>query len=288
MKKPLAVVTMVYNEPEFLPVWRRHYGRQAGEAQCYVVDHGSTDGSTWLLGGMNRVRIPRSPQDDTRRTDFLSEFCGSLLQWYDAVIYVDVDELLVADPLRFPDLISYARAMEPGSVSTAAGFDVIHNPDSELPIDWGRPVSLQRRFLRFTSSMCKPVLIRRPVRWAPGFHCIDAVPSFDDLRLFHLRYADLDSGLERLARTRVQPWAYQEAGQHQRMPDRDWEGMLRSMSGLPVQEGGSLEARDPLLREWTDKVIASSLLRAGELYRFDLHISGDHLWPLPERFVGSF
>ncbi|NHO31010.1 glycosyltransferase family 2 protein [Acetobacter fallax] len=284
----LAVVTMAYNEGELLPVWCRHYAAAAGAAQCYVIDHGSTDGSTESLGEVNRVRIPRSPQDDTRRTRFLSEFCASLLNWYDAVIHVDVDELLVADPSRFPSLSAYASAVEPGGVRTAIGFDVIHQQDEEPAIDWARPISEQRHWLRFSSAMCKPVLIRRAVTWAPGFHCIDDTPAFDDLYLFHLRYADQPSGLARLTRTREQPWASAEAGQHQRMPDTDWNNMLRGMSGLPRRDDISLGTDDVTLGHWVGRVTESTVFRKQDLYRLDLHISGEELWRLPQRFIGTF
>ncbi|NHN84304.1 glycosyltransferase family 2 protein [Acetobacter musti] len=284
----LAVVTMAYNEGELLPVWCRHYAAAVGAERCYVIDHGSSDGSTEALGGVNRIRIPRSPQDDTRRTRFISEFCASLLNWYDAVIHVDVDELLVANPDHFPSLAAYAACVEPGGVRTAIGFDVVHALDGEPAIDWSLPVSEQRHWLRFSSAMCKPVLIRRSVAWAPGFHCIDEAPAFDDLYLFHLRYADQPSGLARLARTRRQPWASAEAGQHQRMADADWDAMLRGMSGLSRRDDIVLGRDDVTLEHWLGRVMESTVFRRDELYRLDLHISGDELWRLPSRFIGRF
>ena len=41
----LAAVTMVYNEPEFIPLWIKYYGEQVGKENCYIVDNGSDDGS---------------------------------------------------------------------------------------------------------------------------------------------------------------------------------------------------------------------------------------------------
>ncbi len=290
MKAPLAIVTMVYNEAVFLPVWLRHYGAQVGAGHCYVVDHGSTDRSTAgaVTGSASVLRLPRSPQDDSVRNGFIADFCASLLCWYDSVIYTDVDELLVADPERAPSLPAFAASLAPDAVVTAIGLDVIHDPDEEPAIDWRQPVGPQRRWLRFSSAMCKPVLIRRRVAWAPGFHCIDDVPRLDRLFLFHLRYADLPSGLERLQRTRVQAWISPQAGSHQRMPDRDWEGMLRGMAGLPHDEQRSLTPSDPELRRWLDRLMDSTQSRTHDQYRIDLHLSGDRLWRLPERFRDTF
>ena len=285
MKAPLAVVTMVYNEPVFLPAWLRHYAAEAGAANCFVLDHGSDDGSTdaAALGQASAVRIPRSPQDDGRRCGFVSDFCAGLLNWYEAVVYADVDELLVADPSVHGSLAGLAATLDGDAVLTATGFDVIHVPDEEPPLDWDRPVALQRDWLRTSSAMCKPVMIRRRVAWAPGFHCIDDVPRFGPLFLFHLRYADLPSGLLRLQRTRNQAWVTPEAGSHQRMPDGRWEGMLRSMAGLPKRNEVTLLPDDPLLTEWQDRVMRSADGRSDALYRIDLHLSGESLWRIPDR-----
>lgn len=290
MKAPLAVVTMVYNEQTFLPVWLRHYGAQAGAANCFVLDHGSSDGSTVpaRLPEVSVVRIPRSPQDDGSRCGFVSDFCASLLSWYDTVIYTDVDELLVADPAAYGSLALLAASLNPNSAVTAIGFDVVHVPDAEPILDWDLPVSLQRKWLRFSSAMCKVAMIRRRVAWAPGFHNIDDVPHFGRLFLFHLRYADLPSGLARLQRTRAQPWITPQAGSHQRMPDERWEEMLRGMAGLPRLDAATLLPDDPLLLEWQGRVMDSAASRGDALYRIDLHLSGDSLWRVPEQFRGLF
>lgn len=290
MKAPLAVVTMVFNEQTFLPVWLRHYGDQIGSANCFVLDHGSTDGSTGQarVQDASVVRIPRSPQDDSLRCGFVSDFCASLLNWYDAVIYTDVDELLVADPASHASLLTFAASVGENEVVTALGFDVVQVPDLEPALDWTGRMAPQRDWLRFSSAMCKPVLIRRRVAWAPGFHCIDTGPAFSDLFLFHLRYVDLPSGLARLRRTRKQPWITPEAGSHQRMPDERWEGMLRGMAGLPKRTDVTLLSDDPVLADWRDRVLASAVSRSDALYRIDLHLSGDELWRLPERFRDRF
>ena len=290
MKAPLAVVTMVYNEFVFLPAWLRHFAAEVGSQNCFILDHGSTDGSTApaRVQQASLVRIPRSPQDDSRRCGFVSDFCASLLSWYEAVIYTDVDELLVADPAAYGSLTALAAATDAGAVLTATGFDVVHVPEIEPSLDWDRPVTAQRDWLRFSSAMCKPVLIRRRAAWAPGFHNIDAPPCFAPLFLFHLRYVDLASGLARLGRTRTQPWITPEAGAHQRMPDSRWEDMLRAMAGLPGRSDATLLPDDPVLARWRDRVLDSTASRTNDMYRIDLHLSGDELWRIPDRLRGRF
>ena len=278
---------MAYNEPDFVPIWARHYATEVGARHCYIVDHGSTDGSLDGLGAINVVRIPRSPQDDTRRARFMSRFCGALLSWYDAVIHVDIDEILVACPDRHVSLAAYCGA-DHRPVVNAIGLDLLHRPAHERPLAVGLPVTVQRRWLRFSSAMCKPVLIRSPTDWAPGFHSVPAPPAFGELYLFHLRYIDLNRGLVRLGKTRQQAWEQQQAGAHQRMSDEDWTGMLRSMAGLPTRSGRDLRPDDDTLGPWLGRVLASTNGRENDVYRFDLHIYGDELWRLPARFAGRF
>ena len=293
----LAAVTMVFDEPSHLPFWTRHYVRELGAANCTVIDHGSDPAlmARWRAGvgaGVNLIRLPRSPQDDTRRAAFVSELCSALLGYYGAVIYTDSDEIVVADPDRHDGLAAYAAALAadpdaPGIV-TAQGYEVIHCAREEAAFEWGLPAGRQRNWLRFSSALCKPVLIRQPVRWAPGFHCTDASPRFGDLSLFHLRFADEADGLARLARTRAQPWAEAGAGAHQRMPDAEWLAMLRGMAGLPRDASRSLDAGDAELQRWLDAVRDSDRLWQGGPYRYALDLAPMALWRLPERFRDRF
>ena len=282
----VAAVTMAYNEPDFAAIWARHYAAELGPRNCYVIDHGSTDGSLDNLAGINVVRIPRSPQDDPRRALFMSQFCASLLSWYGAVIHTDIDEILVADPERHASLARCCGA-EARPVVNAIGFDLLHRPDQEPALSPVLPVTFQRKWLRFSSAMCKPVLIRTPVAWAPGFHSVAAPPVFGDLFLFHLRYFDLGRGLARLDRTRRQPWEAPEAGAHQRMSDEEWSAMLRAMAGLPTRRCPLTPDGEPL-RGWLQRVTQSGAGREADIYRLDLHIYGDELWRLPSRFAGRF
>jgi hypothetical protein len=278
---------MVYNEADLLPVWRRHYAGQVGAAHCYVIDHGSDDGSTGDLGPMSVIRLPRSEQEDTRRTRAVSRLCAALLCFYDAVLYTDVDEIVVADPARFADLRAYAAAM-PAEVVTAIGLELVQVRAVEAAIDPGQPILAQRRWVRFASALCKPVLTRRPVDWAPGFHCADAPMLFDALYLFHLRYYDLDQGLRRLARTRTMPWGHPDAAPHQRMGDAAWTALLDAFAGGPVLEGVAFDPQVAPLRTWLHATRDSGATRAGAIYTLDLELRGDALWRVPDRFVGVF
>ncbi len=272
--KAVAAVTMVYNEPEWLPVWLRYYADQLGAAHCYVVDHGSDDGSTVDLAGANHIRLPRSPHDDTRRAAFISGLCGALLGYYDNVLYTDVDEIAVAAT----GLAAFAAQCPP--VCTAIGLNVMQ-AEGEPAIDLHQKIGAQRRYAAFSSALCKPVLIRQPVSWAPGFHCVaDAPPVFDALYLFHLRYCDRAIALARLARTRAMPWAEQAGGAHQRVDDAHFIDMLDNFATMPRRDDLCLSPTAPPLADWLQAVQASQLGREGATYRIDLHLNAYELWPI--------
>ena len=129
----VAALTMMYNEPVWARVWVRHYARQVGGEHCFVLDHGSDDGSAEGLG-VAVERLGRSALDEDARAALVSERVRVLLRRYDAVVHTDVDELLVAEPGRHADLRAYAGVAP--EVGTAVGLDLQHLPEEEAA--WSR------------------------------------------------------------------------------------------------------------------------------------------------------
>lgn len=185
----IAAFTMVYNEPLFLRLWAAHYGREVGAENLFCLDHGSTDGSAEGVVA-NTIRLPRGEFAEVPRARCVSHFQASLLSYYDAVIFSDADEFLVADPARhagLPDLI----ARSPHPTLRAIGCDVVQVTGTEPTLDPAQPILAQRGFARFSPRYCKPLVSRVPVVWRPGFHhCPQAAELDPDLYLFHLKYVD--------------------------------------------------------------------------------------------------
>lgn len=279
---------MVYNEPDYLPIWLRHYARQVGTANCYVIDHGTDDGSTDGYGEVSFIRLPRTPLDEDKRVALVASIVSFLLSIYDAVIHTDVDEIVFADPRRHAELHSFCQQND-AAVVTAYGFDIHQAMDSEPALDLARPILEQRRWVRFSAAMCKPVLVRKPVVWAPGFHCTSDDPiAMSELYLFHLRWVDLDVALRRLARSRAQPWADPNAGAWHRVPDSDYENMFRANSGLPRREDGGLMPGVPPLKDAVDRFLHSQIGRETECYKISLDIPVHELWRIPDEFRHIF
>lgn len=280
----VAAVTMVYNEPVMLPWWLRHYSRQVGERQCYVIDHDSDDGSTATVGGANLIRIPRFPPDETRRAEFVSDFCASLLRWYDWVIYSDVDEMLVADPARYASLADYCAGHH-AEVVTAFGVNVLHR-FQEPPIDPDRPLLGQRHWVFAVASMSKPLLTRVPTRWAAGFHSCDAPIVFDGLTNFHLAYIDFDMTTARQVKRRRNKAGIE--GHHHLMSDVQLFHMMKNWSDMPPITGVSMDSDCPYTGGFINRIAASCVGRENKSYKFDIDLWGDRLWKVPERFNEAF
>ena len=276
---------MVYNEADFLPMWIRHYSRQFGAENCFVIDHGSDDGSTENLGAANRVRIPRSPMDDKRRADFLSEFCNSLLSWFDSVIYTDSDEFLVADPRLYSSLAELcSRTL--ADVVTATGLNVVHVPADAPPLDVEAPLLAQRRWGVALAAASKPLLTRRRIVWPPGFHSYDGPPVFDGLFNFHLPVADRSIALRRQAKRRTVNWAVDISPNHShRVGASQIEHHINHFSTLTRLADTQLDGDCEALRRFQDRIRLSANGRDKKLYQIEMNIAETRLWWIPERFL---
>ncbi|MBV8911688.1 MAG: glycosyltransferase family 2 protein [Acetobacteraceae bacterium] len=276
----VAALTMAYNEPVWARVWAGYYAGQVGAANCFLLDHGSDDGSTEGLP-INVERLPRTPLDEVARADVVGARAAELLGRYDAVVHSDVDELVLADPARHRDLVAFAAEV-PELVVTAAGLDLQHLPEEEPALEVTFPVGRQRQWVRFSAAMCKPAFIRRKVAWTQGFHSSDAPAVWAGLYLVHLRYADLGLGLRRLARTRELAFAREGTNPHQRVPDQEFADMVRAIARLP-REAFELDVDRRPLRDWLERV------RMGRERRENwVNLAGDRLWQLPDRFRAMF
>jgi hypothetical protein len=184
-----ALLTIVRNEPVFFPIWLRYYARFFHPSDIYVLDHGSTDGCT---SGKGFVRIPiEHPMVDVLWVrDTVQAHQHRLLQRYDAVLYVDVDEIVAPDP-HWGRLGDYIDSFT-GEVARCRGYEIIHVRDAEPPLDLTRPV-MEQRFHWFPNPMySKPALARIPLQWIPGFHECRGLKQEPDPNLYMIHLHRMD------------------------------------------------------------------------------------------------
>ncbi len=272
---------MVYDEPFFLPVWLRHYGEEFGYENLYVIDDGSTDGSTGnVRAGV--MRRPRGLLDENERADLVSLIQMALLRHYDVVIYTDVDELIIVDPANGMSLRRYLEAQPPFEFKNVVGFNVLHRTSREPAIDLARPIFHQRRYVQFSIRYSKPLVTRTPLRWATGFHeAWGRARHFDlNLFLFHLRTVDMAIALDRLQNRKAIQFSERSLRKghsvHFRLPERQYLEKI----GYPLDDAAFRMAE-------TDMEVVPPLLEALLNGSIPYHAMPEPILEVPARFADA-
>jgi hypothetical protein len=191
----VAVITMARDEGTMLRRWVDHYSREVGVDNLVVVDDNSSDGSTDDLP-CTVLRIPpltSKKSFEPARMGMLGGLSAGLLEAYDAAIFCDVDEFIVADPKVHESLRHFVAAREGRPALGVMGLNVVHDVAREAPLVDGEPILGQRRLAKFLPLMCKPSLKWDPAPWALASHGIKCPFEVDpELFMFHMKFADRD------------------------------------------------------------------------------------------------
>jgi hypothetical protein len=206
--RPRAAFTIAQNEPTMLPLWLSYYGRYFDPDDLYVLDHDSSDGSTKGLEGRCRVvPVHRQTYDHHWLKATVESFQAFLLHSYDAVLFSDSDEFLLADPSRYAGLDDYIAKLE-RPAARCTGFNVVHQPD-EPPLRFDAPLLSQRRCWHASLLYSKRLLSRIPLHWSEGFHLEHNAPDDPpdpELLLVHLHRVDYDTCLARHRKASERKW----------------------------------------------------------------------------------
>lgn len=194
----VAAITMARDEGAMIGRWVDHYARQLDAENVYVIDDHSSDGS---IDGLD-CRVLRFPYlnkygFEQSRIGLVNSISAGLLYAYDAVVFADADEFVVADPERHAGLRELVAARPDVAALGVMGYNVVQDP-AEAPLDLSRPLLQQRRWAKFVPLMCKPSLKWEPAPWARASHGIKVPYEIDpELFMFHFKFADRDQLLER-------------------------------------------------------------------------------------------
>jgi hypothetical protein len=284
----IACLTMAHNEPVFLPIWARYYSATLGPENLVVLNHGTDDGSLDCLPrAASVVNIPRTAFDEYPRTALVNNTKSGLLQYYDAVIYTDCDEIIVPDPILYPLGIKQYCKETKETVVAPVGLNLFQAMDREPQIQLASPVLQQRRYCEFASALAKPCIVKEDVIWSPGFHYASKMPHYaSDIYMFHLKSIDRELSLAKLSYTRAMPWGdsniQKGVGRHQRSTDEEhiqlfFERPLRNL--LRAGEGDF-----DFTSEMTQ--IATATKKDGSYFRHQPF--GGKVARIPDRFVGTF
>ena len=246
-----AIITMVHNEPVFLPIWLGYYSRFFRPQDIYVLDNDSTDGSS-DRSGFIRIPATHGDVDHTWMVRRIEALQHELLDRYDVVVVTDVDEIIAPSP-TLGTLGSYLDRFDEPWVN-CLGYELLHVRGSEPPLRLDRPILQQRHHWYFNGAYDKAALATVPMTWRPGFHGrADFQFNPDpDLRLIHLHRMDYGLCLERHRTRGRKPWAAVDAQQgwaiHNQITDEArfsrWFDEDSSFEGFEIK----LEEIQPLWR----------------------------------------
>lgn len=285
-KLPLAVVTMCYNESIMLSIWFKYYSSQVGDSNCYVIDHGSTDGSVErFLGRAQVVKIPRYGHDDGQRAAIVSRFCGALLQAYERVLYVDSDEIIVADPNWYVSLVDFVGRVK-APVLSMFGMDLVHDFEHEKPINLNRPILEQRSWVRANPFLCKPLLISQEITWWNGFHEHHGGHQFDNIYLFHLALFDRDITASRQQKRNASTPIDGGGSHHAISPSEFISHILQEFLGRSRRDDADIWSGS-LHREMFLDTLFEPGAKREESHMIDRTPAAE-LWRVPERFRSIF
>ncbi len=195
-KKKCCVFTFARNEKVFLPIWLRYYSKYFSGDDIYVIDHETSDGSIDVCQAsypFNVIREQPETWDEIWRTDTAQKMQARLLEAYDFVLFTDVDEIIIPNPRKYRDLRDYIEKFS-GDYVACTGYGLFHARNEEPPLDLERPILSQRRYWYPDCYYNKPLLSRKPLQWAPGFHTASntGIRMDRDLWLLHLHKMDFD------------------------------------------------------------------------------------------------
>jgi hypothetical protein len=254
MRKPLAIFTIVKDEPEFLPVWCDHYINHGYGSDLFILDNHSDDNLALEDAVARDIRVVSVFNDEVDHDWMLKtvqDFQHFLLNSYEAVLFVEVDEFVLTDPAsHYTNLVEYAADMvQP--VVRCTGFEVVHQIGEE------DQALIQSRMLEHrgwwypTTQYSKPLLSRVPMMWCKGFHESILVPhktiSVDpNLLLVHLHKLDYAVARRRLERFRNRKWSKADiaagAGFQNRCSDEEFEKWFRTN----VDNIGAMQPLEPI------------------------------------------
>lgn len=256
----VAVICTVYNEAILLPLWLTYYGTEFGLENLYLIDDGSTDGSTDNLGAVNVIKIDQPEIDQERRCRDVSFFHNEIKRHYDAAIYVDIDEFLVVDPLIGVGLRDFI-ARSPLLHFNAMGLNVLQDRASEPDYAGDRPVFEQRRFVQFERMYCKQPIHKAPVFWEVGFHTTtQPFAMAAGLYLFHLRAFDSQISIARINGRNKLAWSEQSLRRN-----HGWQNRLDQQSYLArfyISDGARFAGAAPAARFNQEMVRIATVLHS--------------------------
>lgn len=300
-----CIVTMSKNDYTHCHRWFKYYSNFFAQKDIYFIDNNSdSDFLDNLPAGISLIHVPdrfRTDRNlnqnyhlqdnfDGSRALFVSEFTNGLLNYYDIVIYTDIDEFIVPDRRNFVDLGDFLENMDLEKLICPVGLNVVHIPHLEpLPIDDGKAITDQRRFVEVNLNYAKPILKIRPYQWSGGFHGCNSEFSIDqNLYLFHTRDCDYEQRLRVHLDRHIE---YEKYGKGERSSWRHSSDRLVNIIRHQIEASVFHDSESELRSQCDDILVrrnARGYFFAGRGSQIADQRTLSHFFFIPDRFKGIF
>lgn len=210
-KRKCAIFVMVQNEKVFLPIWLSYYSRFFEAEDIFVYDHKSDDGSVEAARknfNIKPIRLEYPYSFDHQWFQFVAENTqAKLLEFYEYVIFTDIDEILYINNKRYSGLGDYIQKLQHRAVR-CEGYELIHHRKKEKAFELKKPILTQRKYWYRAPLYNKTLLTSEPLNWEIGFHHITSGESIQDkdLLLIHLHKLDYDMCRQKTFERSKLPW----------------------------------------------------------------------------------
>ena len=280
MARRVAVITDTIEADGLFGIWHNYYSAMFGKQNLYVVTYANRSAR---FAGYDLAGVLEIPEEynDPARAAFISAQVQALLARYDYVIRGDVDEIVVPDPRVAPDLSAYLGTLGLPYV-TGRGFEVIEGAD-DPPLDLRSPILVRQRKLSFrNSALNKTCITSIPIQWTLGFHGGTIYPRFDDLFIFHLKYADIQSRLSWFGTMKESAPGYADGQGYWATALQSTQELRQAMLSARVLTGWDCFGSGEFDRRYLDTMTID--LHTGQFT--GLFFLDDHLLEIPEEFAG--
>ncbi|WP_284264527.1 hypothetical protein [Roseicyclus amphidinii] len=212
----IAAITMVWDDNWFLDRWIGYFERHIGRQNLFIVLHGEDAEARRIAQGCNILLLPRETVDldfDWTRWRFLTDLTNALTGYFDTVLCLDVDELIV--PVQEEQsLAECLLALDGTSARSVAGYELFPDQPGAERYDAGQGIAAQCRKGLFSPFYSKSCIAKGPVAFTPGAHGTFTAPAplAETVALFHLRFVStVELERRRSARKAIATAAYDAA-----------------------------------------------------------------------------
>lgn len=199
----LAVITIIKDEDIFLPVWYNYYKKQVPETDIFIYDN---DSKIKIPGEYkNFIPIHSGFEFDhiwLRQT--LYKIMAYQLLFYDYVLCVDADEIVIPDPRKYKNIVDYVNKNKGKETIYSTGYEVF-GKKADTPINFNTALFAQRHYWTKLKNFFKPVISSIPIKkMYSDYHCESVADP--ELYLAHLNRIDYATSYNKYNREKSYKW----------------------------------------------------------------------------------